>query len=91
LSLQFVNAVKQLCKDFADRQDRPYMGNVFSALDALLVNEQIPVAQVGKVPDALREAVEYLDSNPFNEIGSGSILHRQMRDAIAGAPAQGGE
>ncbi len=42
-----------------------------------------PVAQAGQVPDALREAVEYLDSNPFNEIGSGSILHRQMRDALA--------
>ena len=44
LSLQFVNAVKQLCKDFSDRQDRPYMGDVYSALDALLVNEGIPVA-----------------------------------------------
>lgn len=38
LSLQFVNAVKQLCKDFSDRQDRPYMGDVYSALDELLVN-----------------------------------------------------
>lgn len=44
LSFQFVNAVKQLCKDFSDRQDRPYMGDVYSALDALLVNEGIPVA-----------------------------------------------
>lgn len=39
-------------------------------------------------PDALREAVEYLDDNPFNEIGAGSILHRAMRDALAAAPAQ---
>ena len=37
------------------------------------------------VPDALREAVEYLDDNPFNEIGAGSILHRAMRDALAAA------
>lgn len=44
LSLQFVNAVKQLCKDFSDRQNRPYMGDVYRALDALLVNEGIPVA-----------------------------------------------
>ncbi|ENT5139876.1 hypothetical protein [Pseudomonas aeruginosa] len=45
LSIQFVNAVKQLCKDFSDRQDRPYMGDVYSALDALLVNEGIQVAE----------------------------------------------
>ncbi|MDU4249050.1 hypothetical protein [Pseudomonas sp.] len=45
LSLQFVNAVKQLCKDFSDRQDRPYMGDVYSALDELLVNEGIRVAE----------------------------------------------
>jgi len=38
--------------------------------------------QLGMVPDALREAVEYLDDNPFNEIGAGSILHRAMRDAL---------
>ncbi len=44
LSIQFVNAVKQLCKDFSDRQDRPYMGDVYSALDELLVNEGIRVA-----------------------------------------------
>lgn len=44
--------------------------------------------QSAGVPDALREAVEYLDDNPFNEIGAGSILHRAMRDALAAAPAQ---
>ena len=31
----------------------------------------------------LAEAVEYLDSNRFNMIGSGSILHRQMQEALA--------
>lgn len=44
LPVRFVNAVKQLCKDFSDLQNRPYMGDVYSALDALLVNEGIPVA-----------------------------------------------
>lgn len=43
--------------------------------------------QASGVPDALREAVEYLDDNRFNQIGAGSILHRAMRDALA-APAQ---
>lgn len=33
----------------------------------------------------LREAVEYLDSNPLNAIGARSILHRKMADALAGA------
>ncbi|WP_448678940.1 hypothetical protein [Pseudomonas nicosulfuronedens] len=45
LPVRFVNAVKQLCKDFSDRQDRPYMGDVYSALDELLVNEGIRVAE----------------------------------------------
>ncbi len=44
LSRQFVDAVKQLCKDFSDRQGRPYMGDVYAALDGLLEHEQIPVA-----------------------------------------------
>lgn len=42
--------------------------------------------QVG-VPDALREAVEYLDGNNLNRIASGSVLHRAMSDALAAAPA----
>ena len=50
LSIQCVNAVKQLCKDFSDRQDRPYMGDVYSALDALLANEGIPVAATWQAP-----------------------------------------
>lgn len=44
LSRQFVDAVKQLCKDFSDLQNRPYMGDVYAALDGLLEHEQIPVA-----------------------------------------------
>lgn len=32
---EFTEEVKQLCKDFSDRQNRPYMGDVVSALDAL--------------------------------------------------------
>lgn len=59
LSLQFVNAVKQLCKDFSDRQDRPYMGDVYSALDALLEHEQIPIESSDQSKsDSLRRALE---------------------------------
>lgn len=50
------------------------------------VVEKISASLPAGVPDALREAVEYLDDNPFNEIGAGSILHRAMRDALAAAP-----
>ncbi len=45
------------------------------------------LAQQQGVPDALREAVEYLDDNRFNSIGAGSILHMAMTDALAAAPA----
>ena len=39
--------------------------------------------QAGKLVEALKAADDYLSDNPFNEIGSRSILHRQMKDAIA--------
>ncbi|WP_312141284.1 hypothetical protein [Stutzerimonas nitrititolerans] len=42
--------------------------------------------QSGLVEAALRKAVAYLDENPFNEIASGSILHRVMGASL---PAQG--
>lgn len=32
----FAAEVKQLCADFSDLQNRPYMGDVTSAIDALL-------------------------------------------------------
>ena len=32
----FAAEVKALCKDFSDLQDRPYMGDVTSAIDSLL-------------------------------------------------------
>lgn len=47
------------------------------------------VAQAGQVPDALREAVQYLDANFLNQISSGSILHRKLSEALAAAHAQG--
>jgi len=40
-------------------------------------------AEVGELVEALRAADEYLSNNKLNEIGSGSILHRQMQDALA--------
>lgn len=40
-------------------------------------------ADVGELVEALRAADEYLSSNRFNEIGSGSILHRQMQAALS--------
>lgn len=33
---EFAAEVKQLCKDFSDLRDRPYMGDVTSAIDSLL-------------------------------------------------------
>lgn len=37
---EFADAVKQLCKDFSDRHDRPYMGDVHAAIDSLLAQFQ---------------------------------------------------
>lgn len=34
----FAAELKQLCKDFSDLRDRPYMGDVTSAIDSLLEN-----------------------------------------------------
>lgn len=49
-----------------------------------------PVAQTASQPEqrglamaALRKAVAYLDENPFNQIESGSILHRVMGAALS--------
>lgn len=44
LQAEFVDAVKQLCNDFSDRQNRPYMGDVTAALDGLLEHEGFSVA-----------------------------------------------
>lgn len=67
---------------------KPY---VYAAAEELLsiarASWQRTQSVVAVVPDALREAVEYLDDNPFNEIGAGSILHRAMRDAATAQPA----
>lgn len=42
---QFADELKQLCKDFSDRQDRPYMGDVTAAVDGLY--EQFMLAAKG--------------------------------------------
>lgn len=42
-----------------------------------------PGQDVRALAEALKSADEYLSDNRFNEIGSGSILHRQMKDALA--------
>lgn len=50
-----------------------------------------PAQDVAGLVEALRVADEYLSDNPFNEIGSRSILHRQMQDALAAHDKQSGE
>lgn len=41
---EFLAAVKQLCKDFSDLRDRPYMGDVTTALDSLYAQMAEPTA-----------------------------------------------
>ena len=45
--------------------------------------EQNPAPDVAGLVEALRAAEAYLSDNNLNQIGSGSILHRQMQDALA--------
>lgn len=45
INRRFVDAVKQLCKDFSCLQNRPYMGDVVSALDGLLEYEGFAVVE----------------------------------------------
>lgn len=49
-----------------------------------------PAQDVAGLVEALKAADEYLSDNPFNEIGSGSILHRQIKDALAAHDKQSG-
>lgn len=39
-----------------------------------------------KCLDVLKEVDEYLSSNPLNSVGSGSILHRKVKEAIYQSP-----
>ena len=41
-------------------------------------------AKMSKMKYAILEAVEYLDDNKLNQIGSESIIHRNLRAAIKG-------
>ena len=41
-------------------------------------------AKMSKMKYAILEAVEYLDGNKLNQIGSESIIHKNLRDVIKG-------
>lgn len=45
ISRRFVDAVKQICRDFSCLQNRPYMGDVVAALDGLLEHEGFAVVE----------------------------------------------
>lgn len=47
---EFTDELKQLCKDFSDLQDRPYMGDVTSAIDGLY--EQFASTTTSSTPPA---------------------------------------
>ncbi len=57
---EFADEVKQLCKDFSDRHNRPYMGDVTAAIDGLLA--QFVAGQTSHATqaelDALRKDAE---------------------------------
>ncbi len=65
-----------------DGTDATISDDLFTQLVGAL-DAPLQPAEVGELAEALRAADEYLSSNRFNEIGSGSILHRQMQAALA--------
>ena len=82
-----------------DWPDEPELGGYFSeepcetgrSRPLYTAPQPAPAQDVAGLVEALRAADEYLSDNPFNEIGSRSILHRQMQDALAAHDKQSGE
>lgn len=77
---EFVAEVKQLCKDFSDQRDRPYMGDVHAALDGLYEQWQAAQAEQSKsVPVGIEHdgiCIE-ADGCPTEK----AVLQRFWRDA----------
>lgn len=67
----FADCVKQLCKDFSDLRDRPYMGDVTAAIDGLydeLMNS-----------DAMMEAAAFsIINQPAEKIDDGQFVDEFM-------------
>ena len=51
INREFVEGVKQLCRDYSCRQNRPYMGDVFAQLDYLAEQLDMTVAPSEQVAD----------------------------------------
>lgn len=51
--------------------------------DLVMAEAASRLRSMSELVEALKAADDYLSDNPFNEIGSRSILHRQMKDALA--------
>lgn len=87
---EFVDEVKQLCKDFSDQRDRPYMGDVHAALDGLYEQWQsthsITTAKIERLRDITRiVAAQLLHTLPMGAACSCSQceLIQEARAAIA--------
>lgn len=78
---EFVAEVKQLCKDFSDQRDRPYMGDVHAALDGLY--EQWQAAQSAAVP-VVGDVVAYM--LPDGEIRHGCECTAGSFEVVYGYP-----
>ena len=59
-----------------------------SEIDTLRTANQRLEGEVARLREALKDADDYLSNNRINEIGSGSILHRQMQAALHGTGDQ---
>jgi hypothetical protein len=75
--------------EFHDKANRPARKRETAAARIEVLRAFAVVATPPASPDveglvkALEASDEYLSDNRLNEIGSGSILHRQMQDALS--------
>ena len=71
INREFVEAVKQLCRDYSDRQNRPYMGDVFAQLDYLAEQLDMTVAPSEQVAgDAVMSIIDkWMDG--YDHLGTG--------------------
>lgn len=101
INREFVEGVKQLCRDYSDRQNRPYMGDVFAQLDYLAEQLDMTVASSEQVaasvavPDEAtidrlaHEAYEIHCNTPIGHFPNDSNLPKWravVRHVLAAAP-----
>lgn len=81
--LQWWESQGSLCRSGGGEYERAFAFEAWRHLYPKTLQAGRAAPDVAGLVGALRAADEYLSNNKLNEIGSGSILHRRMQDALA--------